>query len=215
MRKQKVLIVDNDKQASDTLVGFLQKDYDCVSVTSGVDGLAYLENNPGEVDLIVTEMDMPMMSGLDMLECVRSNQNNRQIPVLILTSDEEKEEVVRALDFGVDDILYKPYIPQLVKKRVSNMMDIGVNRRVHNVMEDLVFTEINENITDLGICPCPICRNDLLTLTLNNVKPKYVSTEMGSAIVKAGSLASREDRIKLLAEITQYAEKVKAKPRHE
>lgn len=214
MRKKKVLIVDNDKQASDTLIDLLQLDYECVPVVTGVDGLAYLEENPGEVDLIITEMDMPAMSGLDMLECIRSNQNNKQIPVLILTSVGEKDEIAQAVDFGVDDVLYKPFVPQLVKKRVLNMVDIGTNRRVHNVMEDLVSTEIDENIKDLGICPCPICRNDLLTLTLNNVTPKYVSTEMGSAIVKAGSLASREDRIKLLAEITQYAQKIKEKPRH-
>ena len=100
-----------------------------------------------------------------------------------------------------------------MKKRVNNMFDIADSRGIHNVMEDLVRIEIEENIESLGICPCPLCRRDLMTLALNNVPPKYVNTEKGAIMSKVGSMSSTE-RIKLLAEIARYAEMVRDHPRH-
>ena len=214
MRKKKILVVDDDKQIQDTLTGLLEADYECVLVDNGAVGLTYLEQNPGEVDLIISELIMPVMDGFEMLDCVRNHSKNKNIPVLIITSLELKEDINRAFEIGVDDVVTKPFHPDIVKKRVNNMLEIGDNRKVHNVMEDLIRTEIEENIENLGICQCPICRKDLLTLTLNNVTPKYVSTETGAVITKAGSMASRDERIKLLAEITHYAQLVKERPRH-
>lgn len=214
MRKKKILLVDDDNLIREMLMDLLKVDYECIPAQNGVEGLSYLEKNPGEIDLIITDIVMPVMDGFEMLECIQNNALSKNIPVLIETSLEKKEDIARAFDVGVDDIISKPFNPDIVKKRVYNMLDIGDNRKVHNVMEDLIRTEIDENIVNLGICPCPICRKDLLTLTLNNVTPKYVSTEKGGVIIKAGSLASRNERIKLLAEITHYAQLVKEKPRH-
>lgn len=208
MRKKKILLVDDDTLIRDMLIA----DYDCVSVQNGKEGLSYLDENLGEVDLIITDM---MKDGFEMLEHIQNNLFHRDIPVLLETSLEQLQDITRAFDMGVDDIIIKPINSDIVRRRVSNMLDVGDNRLVHNVMEDLIRTEINENIVNLGICPCPICRKDLLTLTLNNVTPKYVSTEKGEIITKAGSLASRDERIKLLAEVTHYAGMIKENPRHE
>jgi competence protein ComFB len=93
------------------------------------------------------------------------------------------------------------------------MLDLSENRSIHNVMEDLIKLEIDENIDTLGICPCPICRRDLMTLTLNHVSPKYVSTEKGAIMSRVGG-NNRVERIKLLAEIANYAQMVKERPRH-
>lgn len=114
---------------------------------------------------------------------------------------------------GADDVIVKPLEADIVKKRVNNMFDIADSRSIHNVMEDLVRIEIEENIESLGICPCPLCRRDLMTLALNNVPPKYVNTEKGAIMSKVGSMSSTE-RIKLLAEIARYAEMVRDYPRH-
>ena len=81
-------------------------------------------------------------------------------------------------------------------------------------MEDLIRTEIDEYIDNLGICTCPVCRRDLLTLTLNNIPPKYVTSEKGAAITKAERIASRDEKIKLLTEITYYAQMVRQRPNH-
>lgn len=206
--------MDDDETVCETLTELLKAEYDCIAAPNGVEGLSYLEKNPGEVDLIITDLMMPVMDGFGMIDCIQSNQVNKNIPILVETAMDKTEDISHAMNMGVDDIIFKPFNPDVLRRRVKNMMEIGDGRKVHNVMEDLIQTEINENIDNLGICPCPICRNDLMTLTLNNVKAKYVSTDKGAIITKAGSLASREERIKLLAEITHYAQLIKGKPRH-
>lgn len=214
MRKKKILLVDADKPVQETLVDLLRMDYAPISFQKGEDGLNYLSENVGEIDLVIMDLMLPEMDGFEMLESIQKNPLYKGIPVLVVTTAERTQDIRRVYDLGVDDIIIKPINPDIVRQRVRNMLDAGDARRVHNVMEDLIWMEIEENIADLGICPCPICRKDLLTLTLNHVTPKYVTTEKGEIITKAGSLASRNERIKLLAEITRYTSRIKEKPRH-
>lgn len=213
MQRKKVLLAEGDELLRKEIIDLLQFECECVSVGNGVEGLSYMEKHPGEIDLIISELSMPMMDGLEMIGCIYENPVNKVIPVLVITMPDKEEEIQKAFEAGVDDVLIRPFEPDIVKKRVKNMLYISDARNIHNVMEDLVRVEIEENIDTLGICPCPICQRDLLTLTLNHVAPKYVSTERGAIVSKVGGM-SRTERIKLLAEIAQYAQMVKEKPRH-
>lgn len=206
--------MDDDKQVQKMLRDLLEMDYDCISVQNGKEGLFYLERNVGGIDLIITDLSVPEVNGLELLKHMGKEPVYKNIPVLILTSLDRMEEITNAFAIGVDDILSKPLNPDIVKHRVCNMLDVGKNRMVHNVMEDVIRTEIDEYIDSLGICTCPVCRRDLLTLTLNNVPPKYVTSEKGAAITKAERITSRDEKIKLLTEITYYAQMVKQRPNH-
>lgn len=206
-------MVDADKLVRERITNLLQYKCECVPAEDGMQGLTYLEQYPGGIDLIISELELPQMSGLDMVETIQENPVNKIIPILMISSPEQMDSVKMAFDIGVDDILMKPLEPEILMKRVQNMLDIGESRNIHNVMEDLVRAEIEENVDSLGICPCPICRRDLMTLTLNNIAPKYVSTEKGAIISKVGGM-TRDRRIKLLAEIAHYAQMIKDNPNH-
>lgn len=214
MRKRKILLVDDDEQVQTTLENLLAMDYDCIPVQNGEQGLSYLGENVGEIDLVITDLSVPQVGGMGMLKSMGKEEAYRNIPVLIMTSLDHMEDITNAFAIGVDDILSKPLNTEIVKHRVSNMLDVGKNRMVHNVMEDVIRAEIDEYIDSLGICTCPVCRRDLLTLTLNHVPPKYVTSEKGAAITKAERITSRDEKIKLLTQITYYAQMVKKRPNH-
>lgn len=207
------MIVDNGAVAGEMIRDLFPYDCECIPAQNGVEGLSYLEKHPGQIDLIVTDLVMPVMDGFEMMKCIHSNALNRNIPLLAIAASDQQEDIKKAFAYGADEILIKPLQPDIVKKRIQNMFDIADHRTLHNIMEDMVRIEIEENIDDLGICPCPVCRRDLMTLTLNNVPPKYVNTEKGAIMSKVGSM-SRTERIKLLAEIAHCAEMVRDKPRH-
>lgn len=213
MGKKKLLIVDNDAVAGGMIRDLFPYDCECIPAQNGVEGLSYLEKHPGQIDLIVTDLVMPVMDGFEMMKCIHSNALNRNIPLLAIAASDQQEDIKKAFAYGADDVLIKPLQSDIVKKRIQNMFDIADHRTLHNIMEDMVRIEIEENIDDLGICSCPVCRRDLMTLTLNNVPPKYVNTEKGAIMSKVGSM-SRTERIKLLAEIAHCAEMVRDKPRH-
>lgn len=213
MGKKKLLIVDNGAVAGEMIRDLFPYDCECIPAQNGVEGLSYLEKHPGQIDLIMTDLVMPVMDGFEMMQCIHFNALNRNIPLLAIAASDQQEDIKKAFAYGADEILIKPLQPDIVKKRIQNMFDIADHRTLHNIMEDMVRIEIEENIDDLGICPCPVCRRDLMTLTLNNVPPKYVNTEKGAIMSKVGSM-SRTERIKLLAEIAHCAEMVRDKPRH-
>lgn len=209
--KDRILLVNDDPK----LASLLESNYECIPFQDSTEGLSYLENNTDPIDLIIMDMEEIIASEFKLLNGLQKHYLYNSTPVLIEASPAQTEGIEQALKMGVDDFILKPYHPDVTKKRIQNLLNIGKTRQVHNVMEDLIQSEINKNITSLGICPCPNCRKDLLTLTLNNVKPKYVSTEKGNAIIKAGQLASIEDRIHLLADITHYARLIGENPHHD
>lgn len=211
---KKILIVDEDKEIRKMLTELLKTDYTCIPAQNSREGVYYLDNNIGETDLIIMNLQMSEMNGFELLEKIENNPNHRNIPVLVIISLEQTEDITHVFHIGADDIISKPLNHDIVKKRVDNMLNVGGNRMVHNVMEDLIQAEIDECIGDLGICTCPVCRRDLLTLTLNHVAPKYVTSEKGAAITKAERTASRDEKLKLLTEIAYYAQLVKQKPHH-
>ena len=164
--------------------------------------------------MILIDLGEVVPNDFQILKSIRQHNLYSNIPILVEVAPNQTDDLPEAFHLGVDDILIKPTTREVAKKRIHNMLEVGKNRKVHNVMEELIESVINENIDTLGICPCPKCHRDLLTLTLNNVKPKYISTERGETVIKATQLASMNDRIQLLTEITRYARLVSDNPRH-
>lgn len=214
MRKKNILLVEDDEPVEKMLTDLLDLDYRCICVQNSDEGLLYLEKSAGELDLIIIDLPVPAVKGLEMLTSIENNHVHKNIPVLILISLDQAEDITKVFDIGAADIISKPLNPDIVKRRIDNMLLVSSSQMVHNVMEDLIRTEIDEYIDSLGICTCPVCRRDLLTLTLNNVKPKYVTSAKGAAITKAEKISSRDEQIRLLTEITYCAQMVKQRPRH-
>lgn len=213
--KDTVVFIGTDEQILEVLRELPIADYEYVTFQEAAEGLVYLENNSEPLDLIIVGGEEITENNYEMLKKIRGHYLYENIPLLVGVSAGQTEKIGSILDMGADDLLIRPINHDVARKRIQTMIDFGRKKRIHNVMEDLIRTQIDENIDSLGICPCINCRNDLLTLTLNHVKPKYVNTEKGNAIIKAGTLASMEDRIHLLADITHYAKIIGENPRHE
>lgn len=82
-----------------------------------------------------------------------------------------------------------------------------------NITEDLVIAEVDTCIHELDMCTCPICRNDLIALALNNLPPRYVNTEKGSLFSKLDTL-SFVSQAQVTTAIANAAEIIKKYPKH-
>lgn len=213
--KGKILLVNDDAQLRKMLLDSQSTEYKYILLESSAEGLAYLSGNPNQIDLIVMDLDKTVQDQFEIVKYTQNHYLHRNIPILMSASPEQEKDIAYALTMGIDDFLLKPFHMDVIKRRIQNLLELGEKRKVHNVMEDLINEEIEKNIDSLGICPCPKCRKDLLTLTLNHVKPKYVSTETGNAAIKAAQMASINDQIHLLTEITYCAQQIKDNPRHD
>ena len=74
----------------------------------------------GGADLILTDWNMPEMSGLELIQAVRGSGNEvlKKTPVLMITTNSAKEEVVEALKAGVNNYLVKPFTPETLKEKI-------------------------------------------------------------------------------------------------
>ncbi len=74
-----------------------------------------------EFDLIVTDWNMPGMSGLDFIKSVRSDNSNT-LPILMVTTRSEAEDVKEALQAGANSYIVKPFTPQVLKEKIDSIV---------------------------------------------------------------------------------------------
>jgi type IV pilus assembly protein PilB len=106
-RLRRILVVDDDPALLDTVRDLLlEAHYDVATATNGRDALAVVLHAPP--DLVLTDLQMPVMDGLELLKRLRSDLGSRQIPVIFLTVADSLDHEARAFDLGADDYISKP-----------------------------------------------------------------------------------------------------------
>ncbi len=101
----KVLIVDDEPPIRKLLrMGLSTQGYEILDATNGKTALALLEEKP---DLIILDLGLPDMQGLDLLAAIRGRDES--VPIVVLSSRSDESVKVRALDLGADDYLTKPF----------------------------------------------------------------------------------------------------------
>lgn len=121
MEKPKLLMVDDKEQIAKILFAYLQGDYACYYMENPILALKWLYagNMP---DLIISDIRMPEMRGDEFLHHLKSNELFRQIPVVMLSSEDSTSERIRLLEEGAEDYIVKPFNPQELKIRIKKIL---------------------------------------------------------------------------------------------
>lgn len=123
-----ILIVDDEPEIAESLADYLaKKEGFQVSITSdGQQAINFLEatlsDEDDEIDLVLLDMRMPNLSGLDVLNWIRDHPDLRYTRVVLLTAAAGSSEKVEALTAGADDYITKPYRPQELLARVKTIL---------------------------------------------------------------------------------------------
>jgi putative two-component system response regulator len=134
-----ILIVDDDPVQLNTVVSILQKNYNCVPITSGKTALKFLETRTA--DLILLDFNMPDLSGIEVLKVIQETEHTAQIPVIFLTGVDDTEGEVSALRMGAVDYIVKPIRPAVLLTRVKAQLELS---RHHKDLEYLIAERTNE-----------------------------------------------------------------------
>lgn len=103
----KILVVDDDKTTRKMVSLILKsKGYEVVTAENGMEALQKLGLE--KINLILTDMNMPYMDGIEFTKQVRANPEFAHIPIVMLTTEADEEEKNRAYQAGVDDYIVKP-----------------------------------------------------------------------------------------------------------
>ncbi len=121
-KDMKFLVVD-DYSTMRRIVKNLLHDLGYANVAEADDGktaLPLLEN--GSFDFLITDWNMPGMPGLDLLKAVRSNDKLKKLPVLMLTAEAKREQIVEAAQAGVSGYVIKPFTAVTLKEKIDKIL---------------------------------------------------------------------------------------------
>jgi two-component system, chemotaxis family, chemotaxis protein CheY len=117
----KILVVD-DFQTMRRIIRNYLRQLGFNNVEEAEDGdVALAKLNEAPFDFVITDWNMPKMTGIDLLKAIRSQNNFRNIPVLIITAEAEKENVVQAAQAGVNDYIVKPFTPEVLQAKIERI----------------------------------------------------------------------------------------------
>ncbi|MCK9603991.1 MAG: response regulator [Candidatus Omnitrophica bacterium] len=166
--KPLILVVDDQLQNIELLEAYLvPQGYEVIKAASGEEALEKLVHN--QIDLILLDVMMPKMSGIEVLEKLRADDKTKAIPVVMVTVLKEIEDKVKALEAGCDDFISKPFDKVELLARVKSILKISYYRR--QLEEQEKFKAVVDKVSD-GIA---ICSPDYLIKDSNAAILNYLN----------------------------------------
>jgi putative two-component system response regulator len=117
-----ILAVDDDMinlKLLKSMLGKSGKVKEVIEAKNGSDAIGQLKSRD-DIDLILLDIIMPIMGGIDMLKVVRADDNLRQLPIIVLTTDETKK--VESLECGANGFLMKPIRNEELMKKIATVI---------------------------------------------------------------------------------------------
>lgn len=126
----RILIVDDEPMNLILLEGLLEDYFPVQTMESAQEAIDVCLAEPQSIDLIVSDVMMPGMSGYELCQALRSHEQTQSIPVLLVSSLDSDAAVNEGLQAGASDLLHKPYSPELMVKRVGNLVHLSKMARL-------------------------------------------------------------------------------------
>lgn len=143
-----ILIVDDEEELLNLMVKLLGNEYNVFFAMNGEEALKIIERE--ELDLVVTDVMMPVMDGIELCLEIKNNLEHSHIPVLMLTAKTAEEDRTRAYEAGADAYITKPFNLSVLHARIKNLLRTkerrarDFNRSVVFEIQDLNYTSVDE-----------------------------------------------------------------------
>ncbi|KAA8984250.1 MULTISPECIES: chemotaxis response regulator CheY [Gammaproteobacteria] len=122
-KNMKILVVD-DFSTMRRIVRNLLRDLGFNNIEEADDGntaLPMLRN--GKFDFLVTDWNMPGMSGMELLQAVRADENLKHLPILMVTAEAKRDQIVAAAQAGVNGYVVKPFTAAVLKDKIEKIFE--------------------------------------------------------------------------------------------
>ena len=122
-KNMKILIVD-DFSTMRRIIKNLLRDLGFTNTAEADDGKTALPRlKAGGIDFLVTDWNMPGMSGLDLLKAVRADPDLASLPVLMVTAEAKREQIILAAQAGVNGYIIKPFTAATLKEKIEKIFE--------------------------------------------------------------------------------------------
>ncbi len=143
--KNSILIVDDDFINRELLKNIFSSQYTFEEAENGKDGLQQIYQHMDKLCAIILDVQMPEMTGLDVLREISKQNITEQIPVFLITAQDDEEVVMEAYTLGVVDVVPKPVIPIVIQKRVQTVIELFTAREALRAKVNHQEAKLTEN----------------------------------------------------------------------
>ena len=127
--EKQVLIVEDELINQELLSNALRQDYEVLCASDGLEAMEQVRSRKQDISLVLLDLQMPNMDGMDVLRTMKSDAELSRIPVIVLTADQSAE--VECLKLGAMDFIPKPYPDwEIVRARVNRCIELSENRNI-------------------------------------------------------------------------------------
>lgn len=117
---KKILIIDDSSIQLRTLTGILKNKYEVMTASSGFDGIELLKKN--KVDLVLLDYAMPVLDGKETMKIIKDNEKMKAVPIVFLTGDNEREDIIEVLKLQPQAYLLKPVDPDRLFETIQRII---------------------------------------------------------------------------------------------
>ncbi len=132
MIRKKILLADDEEDVRDIVKMFLEGEgYDVVTAYDGLEALSMIDSE--HPDLVLLDVMMPVMSGIEVARRLRANHGTSQIPVIMLSAAAQTDSIKQCIAAGAKDYIVKPFQPAKLEEIIRRVLDSAeVERASHS-----------------------------------------------------------------------------------
>ena len=133
-RPKLVLVVDDQELNRDVLGMILEDNYHVLYAENGQEAMEIIREKVNDLSAVLLDLMMPLMNGYEVLEAVKSDEELKHLPIIVLTADKSAE--LKALQMGAVDFVTKPFdIPEVILTRVGRIIELSEGRQLISAAE--------------------------------------------------------------------------------
>ncbi len=132
--KRLILVADDEQNNRELLGAILEREYELIFAENGSEALERIREHGETLSLVLLDLMMPVMSGTELLQELKKDDELSRIPVIVLTADQDAE--VASLELGANDFIQKPYPdPNIILARINRTIELSEDRQTISATE--------------------------------------------------------------------------------
>ena len=120
----KFLVVDDSSTMRRIVVNSLQR-IGFTDIVEAGDGKEALDKFDPTVKFVITDWNMPNMTGTELAKALRAREDGKQVPILMVTARSVREDIIEAMEAGVNNYIVKPFTPQILKEKIDALLSVA------------------------------------------------------------------------------------------
>lgn len=150
-KKQKILVVDDNSENIRVIGSILREnDFQVGFATGGQQTLEILNSREEEYDLVLLDVNMPGINGMEVCAAIRQNHFLKDLPVIFLTANAEPEQIIKGFAVGGQDYVTKPFHPGELLARINTHLELKDSRRQLQQMNVVLEEKVRERTRELS-----------------------------------------------------------------